>query len=121
MIPSTRFESALAGHLSRPRDPCLVQHRVDLPFMCSFLKASESEGLIGTPLEFCAEQLLVHLDDPSAEIQMAVFDALRQMICFDQLAAMAVANKIKDVHASHRDPSLCHQLLKEAALHDKSP
>ena len=68
-------------------------------------------------MEYCTEQLLVHLDDPSVEIQLSVFDALCATICFDQSAAVTVAKKVADVRASHRDPSLCDQLLVKALAH----
>ena len=61
-------------------------------------------------------QFLVHLDDPSADMQLEVFAVLCAMIRCSELFANTIAKKVKEVGASHRDPSLCNQLLKEVLI-----
>ena len=67
----------------------------------------------GTALEYCAEHLLIHLDDTSTEIQAAVFSTISALASFDESAAATLSGKIVGVRASHRNPSLCNKLLEK--------
>jgi len=68
--------------------------------------------ILGVALEYCAEHLLIHLDDPSLEIQSSVFGTVSALACLDESAASVIANKIRGVQASHRDPALCDKLIQ---------
>ena len=82
--------------------------------LCRFIGATAPESLKGAALEYCAEHFLVHLDDPSSKIQNAVFHVLSTLAHID---AAAVVKKINNVSASHRDPTLCNELMKKVNLH----
>ena len=84
-----------------------------LPLMCRFIRVAVPESLKGTALEYCAEHLLIHLDDPCSEIQNAVFNVLSALAHLD---ADAVIKKTSAICASHRDPALCDLLMKNVSL-----
>lgn len=85
--------------------------------MCRFIRVAVPESLKGTALEYCAEHLLIHLDDPCSEIQNAVFNVLSALAHLD---ADAVIKKTSAICASHRDPALCDQLIKKVSLRGRS-
>ena len=83
-----RAIAALATAAARPLDP--------------------GEGLAGTPGEFTIDTLLVHLDDPDAGLQAAVFESLQPYVrLFPAHARKALAV----ARAAHRHPGLCDRLL----------
>jgi len=83
-----RAIAALAHAAARPLDP--------------------GEGLAGTPGEFTIDTLLVHLDDPDAALQAAVFESLQPYVAlFPQHARRALAA----ARAAHRHPGLCDRLV----------
>jgi len=83
----------------------------------AFIRVAVPESLKGTALEYCAEHLLIHLDDPCSEIQNAVFNVLSALAHLD---ADAVIKKTSAICASHRDPALCDQLIKKVSLRGRS-
>ena len=65
-----------------------------------------------TNLQYFLRGLLVHLDDPAAEIQRAVAAVLRAALPLD---AGVFTDEVKAVRDRHRSPRMCDQLLEEAA------
>lgn len=80
-----------------------------------FIRAANSKEFKTHAVEYCVEQLLVHLDDHSAQIQEAVCNTLCLVISFSKFAVATIIIKVKQVKASHRDPTLCDIILEQAS------
>ena len=61
---------------------------------------SEAANLDRTNLQYLLRGLLVHLDDPSAEIQLAVSETLRAAMAFDPVVVCAELSSVRERHRS---------------------
>mmetsp|Transcript_4305 Transcript_4305/g.13530 ORF Transcript_4305/g.13530 Transcript_4305/m.13530 type:complete len:83 (-) Transcript_4305:120-368(-) len=75
------------------------------------MHAADLNELAGSALEYCVEQLLIHLDDSSFDIQQCVYKALSAMIELSGASAASIEIKLEMAKASHRDPALCIRLI----------
>lgn len=78
-----------------------------------FVQAAKPKDLAGNATDYCVEQLLIHLDDPSVIMQQRIYDTLSFVL--DKFGGRSVAkirSKLEEIKVSHRDPKLCTLLTK---------
>ena len=66
----------------------------------------------GTTIDYTLDQLFIHLDDPDAEIQQAVFKVIIQASEIDK---QMVLKKAESSRNSHRTPIMCNKIIFEVS------
>jgi len=74
----------------------------------SFFGAAPPAAFLGTTIDYCLDQLLVHLDDADPKMQHLIFEVLKATLPID---APRVARKALASRPSHRNPALIDQLV----------
>ena len=72
---------------------------------------SDEHNFDKTNFQYFLRGLLVHLDDPSPEIQQAIMGVFEVGMQVDPLV---FAEEVRAVRERHRSPKLCDQLVEEA-------
>uniref|UniRef100_A0A7S1UJ53 Dynein axonemal assembly factor 5 HEAT-repeat domain-containing protein n=1 Tax=Phaeomonas parva TaxID=124430 RepID=A0A7S1UJ53_9STRA len=81
----------------------------------AFYEAAAPGALRGTMVEWSAQTLLIHLDDPDARMQQEVYGTLETLLrCAGAEGAKAIISKAEQARLQHRSPDLCDQLLAAA-------
>ena len=76
--------------------------------LVEFVNVGPREAYIGTPMEYTVDCMLIHLDDPSTDVQAAVCRALG---AWARLDARFVLPRIQAVRSRHRTPVYCDELI----------
>lgn len=77
--------------------------------LAQFVEVGPRDAYTGTPMEYTIDSMLIHLDDPEADVQAAVCKALG---AWARLDAKFAVPRIIAVRGRHRTPEYCDQLIR---------
>jgi hypothetical protein len=96
--------------LKRLDDSCDEVRIEVLESLRSFFQCGPPSYFLGTLIDYSLDQLFIHLDDPSPDIQSAVMSTILSTLTIDK---ELIRKKAEACRSIHRTSILCDQILNE--------